>query len=102
MRSTYASAAIGMAIAVMFIVPVVLMGASSAHADYSGYSRCVGNIKEVPLKAPDALNMQFIGSIEQDLKSGVSPAAEAQNVARTGFDPGVAEAVVQCVIQNNP
>jgi hypothetical protein len=33
MRFTYVAAAVGMAIAVLFIAPVVLMGASSASAD---------------------------------------------------------------------
>jgi len=31
-----------------------------------------------------------------------SPAAEAQKVAQMGFDPRVADAVVQRVMQNNP
>jgi hypothetical protein len=67
--------------------PVVLMGAWSAHADISGYRRCVGNIREVPLGEPDPLSLQLSGLIEQDLNSGVSPAAEAQKVALMGFDP---------------
>ena len=45
MRFTYFAAAIGMAIAVLFVAPVVLMGASSAHADISGYHRCVGKLR---------------------------------------------------------
>ena len=53
MRFTYVTAAAGMLIAVLLFVPVVLMGASSAHADLSGYRRCVGNITEVPLSEPD-------------------------------------------------
>ncbi|MEB3980302.1 hypothetical protein OQ968_03385 [Mycobacterium sp. 663a-19] len=102
MRSTYVAAAAGMPTAVLLFAPVVLMGASPAHADLSGYRRCVGNIKEVPLAQPDPQNLQLVGLIEMDLKSGVSPAAEAQKIARTGFDTRVANGVVQCVVQENP
>ena len=43
MRFIYVAAAVGMAIVVLFIAPVVLMAASSAHADagMSGYLRCI-------------------------------------------------------------
>ena len=102
MRFTYVAAAVGMAIAILFITPVVLMGASSAHADLSGYRRCVGNIAELPVGEPDPQNLQRARLIEQDLKSGASPAAEAQLVAQMGFDPRAADAVVQCVTQENP
>ena len=102
MRFTYVAAAVAMAIAVMLIAPVVLMGASSAHADISGYRRCVGKITELPLREPDPQSLQLARRIEQDLNSGVSPAAETQKVAQTGFDPHAADAVVQCVMQNSP
>jgi hypothetical protein len=102
MRFTYVAAAVGMAVAVLFIAPVVLMGTPSAHADLSGYRRCVGNITELPVGEPDAQNLQRARLIEQDLKSGVSPGAEAQKVAQTGFDPRAADAIVQCVMQENP
>ena len=78
MRFVHAPAAVGMAIAVPFIAPVVLMGASSAHADDSGYRRCVGNITQLPLGEPDPRSLQLARQIEQDLNSGVSRAAEAQ------------------------
>ena len=102
MRFTYVAAAVGMAIAVLFIAPVVLMGASSAHADLSGYRRCVGNISELPVGEPDPQNLQRARLIEQDLKTGVSPAAEAQKVEQTGFDSRAADAIVQCVMEENP
>jgi hypothetical protein len=101
MRFTYVAATVSMAIALLFIAPVVL-GASSAHADISGYRRCVGSIPEIPLGEPDPQSLQRARFIEQDLNSGVSPAAEAQKVAQKGFDQRVADAVVQCVMQNNP
>jgi hypothetical protein len=102
MRSTYVTAAAGMLIAVLLFAPVVLMGAPSAHADLSGYRRCVGNIREVPLSEPDPQSVQLARLIEMDLKSGVSPAAEAHKVTQTGFDTRVADGIVQCVIQENP
>jgi hypothetical protein len=102
MRSTYVAAAAGMVIAVLLFVPIALIGASPAHADLSGYRRCVGNIKEIPLTQPDPQSVQLARLIEMDLKSGASPAAEAQKVAQTGFDARVANGVVQCVMQNNP
>ena len=104
LRNMYASmrfcvaAAVGTAIA----VPVLLMGASPAHADLSGYRRCVGNIKEIPLAEPDPQSLQLARLIEQDLNSGVSHAAEAQKVTQMGFDQRVADGVVQCVVQESP
>jgi hypothetical protein len=40
MRFIYIAAALDMA-AVLFMAPVVLMGASPAHADTHGYLRCI-------------------------------------------------------------
>ena len=102
MRFTYVAVAVGMAIAVLLIVPIVLMGASPAHADDAGYRRCVGEIHELPVREPDPLNLYTARLIEQDLKSGASAPAETQKVAQMGFDPRVADGVVQCVLQNNP
>jgi len=50
MRFIYVAAAVGMAIVVLFIAPVVLMGASSAHADtgVNGYLRCTKSDAEPP------------------------------------------------------
>src|ERR1700758_1256440 len=101
MRLIYVAAAVTMAIAVLFIARAVLMGAS-AHADNDDYSRCVGNITEIPLGEHNPQNLQLVGVIEQDLNSGVSPAAEAQKVAQMGFDPRVANGIVQCVTQEHP
>jgi hypothetical protein len=101
MRFIYVAAAVGMAIAVLFIAPAVLMG-ESAHADIDGYSRCVGKITEIPLEEHNPQNLHLAGVIAQDLNSGVSPAAEAQKVAQMGFDPRVANGIVQCVVQEHP
>jgi hypothetical protein len=74
MRFTYVAAAVGMAIAVLFIAPVVLlMGASSAHADTNGYLRCVGSDEVAPL-GPARDWSPSVRVIETDLDSGDSPA----------------------------
>lgn len=102
MRFTNIAAAAGIVIAVLLIAPVVVMGAPSARADISGYQRCVGTITEIPLSEPNPHSQQLAGLVRMDLKSGVSPAAEAQKLEQTGFDSRVANAVVQCVMQENP
>lgn len=100
MRFIHAAATVGIAVAVSSVAPIVLM--PSAHADFAGYRRCVGLIRNLPMSAPDLNNSYLPGVIEQDLNSGVSPAAETQKVTQMGFEPRVAGAVVHCVIQNNP
>ncbi|SPM27712.1 hypothetical protein [Mycobacterium terramassiliense] len=102
MRFTHVAAAVGVANAALVIAPLLPLGAPSAHADLSGYRRCVANITQLPLTEPDPQNMNRVGLIQQDLKSGVSPAAEAQKVAGMGFDQRAADAIVQCVIEENP
>jgi hypothetical protein len=99
-RFIHAAAAIGIAIAVVFIASAMLM-ATPAHADFSGYRRCVGKMTE-PVAERDPQNLQLVGEIEQDLDSGVSPAAETQKVAQKGFDPSFAKGIVQCVIEERP
>ncbi|WP_139830839.1 hypothetical protein [Mycobacterium paraense] len=90
------------AAAALVIAPLASVGVPSAHADLSGYRRCVANISQLPITEPDPQNMNRVGQIQQDLKSGVTPAAEAQKVAGMGFDQRAADAIVQCVIQENP
>ena len=102
MRFSYVAAAVGTAFTALSIAPVVLTSVPSAHADLSGYFRCVGGIKELPRNEPDPQNVQRARQIQQDLKSGVSPAAETQRVAQMGFDANSAGAIVQCVIEENP
>jgi hypothetical protein len=101
MRFIYIAAAVGMAIAVLCSAPAGLTGAS-AHADYSGYRRCVAAITEIPLAEHDPQNLQLVGVIEQDLDSGVSPTAEAQKVTQMGFDARVADGIVRCVMEEHP
>ncbi|CPR11260.1 hypothetical protein BN971_02540 [Mycobacterium bohemicum DSM 44277] len=101
MRMTRVAAAVGIAAAVAVLDPLALI-APSAHADISGYRRCVGSVKQVPLSNPDPQSLQLARLVEMDIKSGASPAAEAQKVNQMGFDQNLADAVVQCAMQNNP
>lgn len=101
MRFTSVAAASGMALAALLVAPGVLR-VPSAHADVSGYYRCVGSVKEISLSSPNPANLQLVGTVEMDLKSGVSPAAESQKLAQAGFDPRLADAVVKCVMEENP
>jgi hypothetical protein len=101
MRIIYVAAAVGMAVAVLFIAPAVLMGASSAHADSNSYLRCMGSDAE----APPGPAREWSGSvrvIETDLDSGGSPAQVAQILAGMGVKPNDAAAQVQCVVANWP
>jgi hypothetical protein len=98
-RCIYVVAAVGVAIGALIVGPAVL--SASAHADYSGYRRCVGKMTE-PIAGHDPQNLQLVGVIEQDLDSGVSPAADAQRVAHMGFDPSFANGIVACVIEERP
>jgi hypothetical protein len=102
MRLTNVAAALSTAIAVMSISAVVLIGASPAHADISGYGNCLSSVKEVPLNEHDSLSLQLARLVEMDLNSGVSPADEAQKVGPMGFDPQLANAVVRCAAQEKP
>ena len=72
-RFIYVAAAVGIAVAVLFIAPVVLMGASSAHADTNGYLRCIGSDAVAPL-APARDWLPSVRVIETDLDSADSPA----------------------------
>jgi hypothetical protein len=77
MRLIYVAAGVGMAIAVLFIAPVVLIGASSARADTNGYFRCVKSDAELT-PGPAGEWLPSVRIIETDLDSGGSPAEVAQ------------------------
>jgi hypothetical protein len=102
MRIIYVAAAVGISIAVLFIAPVVLlMGASSAHADSKGYLRCIGSDAEPPL-GPAREWSGSVRVIETRLNSGESPAQAAQVLTGMGVKPNDAAAQVQCVLANWP
>ncbi|HTQ22057.1 hypothetical protein [Mycobacterium sp.] len=102
MHITHVAAAAGAAVTALFIAPSMPTALPSAHADYDGYSRCVGHLAPIPLNAPDLKNSYLMGVVEQDLKSGVPPAGEAQKVTQMGYEPRLANGIVQCVMQHNP
>ena len=103
MRFIYVAAAVGMAIAVLLIAPVVLMGPSSAHADtgVNGYLRCVGSDAVAPL-GPAREWSGSVRVIETRLNSGESPARAAQVLTGMGVNPNDAATQVQCVLANWP
>jgi hypothetical protein len=99
----YVAAVVGMAIAVLFIAPVVLMGASSAHADtgINGYLRCIQSAGVAPRQGAEDWS-DTIRIIDGGLNSAESPAEVAQRLAAMGVKPNDAVAEVQCVLANEP
>jgi hypothetical protein len=100
-RSIYVAAAVGMAIAVL----VVLMGASSAHADtgINGYVRCLGGDAKPPPPGVSAEDwFPSIRVIAFDLNSGVSPDQVALRLVDMGVKSNDAAIRVQCYIANQP
>jgi len=105
MRSIYVAAAVGMAITVQFIAPVVLIGASSAHADtgINGYVRCIGGDAKPP---PPGVNAEdwfpSVHVMATDLDSGDSPAQVIQILIGMGVKPNDAATRVQCFMAHQP
>jgi membrane-associated phospholipid phosphatase len=104
-RSRHVAAAVGMAIAVLLIAPVVLTGAPSAHADtgVNGYARCVGGDTKPPPPGVSAEDwFPSVHVIANDLDSGVPSAQVAQRLVQMGVDPKDAVTRVQCFLANQP
>jgi hypothetical protein len=104
-RSIYAAAAVGMAIAVLLFALVVLMGASSAHADtgINGYVRCLGGDAKPPPPGVSAEDwFPSIRVIAFNLNSGVSPDQVALRLVDMGVKLNDAVTRVQCYIANQP
>jgi hypothetical protein len=97
----YVAAPVGMAIAVLFIAPVVLTGASSAHADtrFNDYLRCIDSAGVPPRQHAEDWS-PTIKVIEWNLNNAESPAEVAQKLAAMGVKPNDAVAEVQCVMAN--
>jgi urea transporter len=105
MRSIGVAAAVGMAIAVLLIAPVVLMGESSAHAEtgINGYVRCLGGDAKPPPPGVSAENwFPSVHVIATDLDSGVPPAQVAQILVGMGVKPNDAVTRVRCFVANQP
>ena len=105
MRFIYVVAAVGTAIAVLLVAPVVLIGASSAHADtgVNGYARCLGGDAKPP---PPGVNAEdwfpSVHVMATDLDSGDSPAQVVQILVGMGVKPNDAVTRVQCFMANEP
>ena len=105
MRCIYVAAAVGKATAVLLITPVVLMGASSAHADTGvvGYANCLGGDAKPP--PPGVLADVWFPSvhvIQTDIDSGDSPAQVTAILVGLGVKPADAALRVQCFMANQP
>jgi hypothetical protein len=104
-RSIYVAVAVGMAIAVLLIAPVVLMGASPTHADtgIDGYVRCLGGDAKPPPLGVSAENwFPSVHVMATDLDSGVPPAQVVQKLVAAGVNPNDAVKRVQCFLVNQP
>jgi hypothetical protein len=94
MRLIYVAAAV-------FMAPVVLMGASPAHADTHSYLRCIKSDAELPPGA-EAKNLPYVSFIETEINSGKSRADVASELVGMGVKPDVAVLQVNCVMANWP
>ena len=88
--------AVGMA--ALFVAPVVLKGASVAHADtgIDNYAHCISAAGLPPRQQPEDW-LATVQIIETHLNSAESPAQAAQVLVNSGVKPSDAVAEVQCV-----
>ena len=104
MRLSYVAAAVGMAIAVLFIAPVALMG-PFAHADNGteGYLRCIKSDAPPPQRGVDRPDyLPFVKFIQANFGSAVPPAQIVAKLVDMGYKPNDAVLLVQCVIATQP
>jgi hypothetical protein len=104
-RFIYVAAAVGTAIAVLLVAPVVLIGASSAHADtgVNGYARCLGGDAKPPPPGVSAEDwFPSVHVMMTDLDSGDSPAQVVQILVGMGVKPNDAVTQVRCFMANEP
>ena len=105
MRFIYVAAAVGTAIAVLLVAPVVLIGASSAHADtgVNGYARCLGGDAKPPPPGVSAEDwFPSIRVIATDFNSGVPSDQIALRLVDMGVKPNDAVTQVRCFMANEP
>lgn len=101
MRFIHFAAAVGMAIA----VPVVLMGASPAHAETGAeaYARCIGNGAKPPPPGQSADTwFPSVHVINTDVNSAVPPAQIVQRLVEMGVKQDDAVRQVQCYLATMP
>jgi hypothetical protein len=104
-RSSYVAAVVGLAVAVLPIASVVLMGASSAHADagLDGYARCLGGGAKPPPPGVSAEDwFPSLHVITTDFDAGVPSAQIIQRLVEMGVAPNDAATRVQCFLANQP
>jgi hypothetical protein len=105
MRFIYVAAAVGTAIAALLVAPVVLVRASSAHADTGvyGYASCLGGDAKPPPPGVSAEDwFPSVHVIQTDIDSGDSPAQVVQILVGMGVKPSDAATRVQCFMANQP
>ena len=98
MRFTYIAAALG-------IVPVVLMGASPAHAETGakGYAQCVGGDTTPPPPGVSAdVWFPSVHVIDNDILSGIPSEQVVQRLVNMGVNPNDAATRVRCYMANLP
>src|SRR5258708_2923609 len=105
MRSISVAAAVGMAVAVLLIPPVVPMEAAAAHAHtgINGYVSCLGGGAKPP---PPGVNAEdwfpSVHVMATDFDSGVPPAQIAQILVGMGVKPDDAATRVRCFVAYEP
>jgi hypothetical protein len=87
--------------AAVFMAPVVLMGASPAHADTHSYLRCIKSDAELPPGA-EAKDLPYVAFIETEINSAKSRADVVSELVVMGVKPDVAVLQVNCVMANWP
>ena len=105
MRSIPVAAVVGVAVAVLLIAPVMLMEASSAHADtgINGYVQCLGGDAKPPPPGVSAENwFPSVHVMATDFDSGVPPAQIAQILVGMGVKPDDAVTRVRCFVAYQP
>jgi hypothetical protein len=105
MRFIYVVAVVGTAIAVLLVAPVVLIGATSAHADtgVNGYARCLGGDAKPPPPGVDAEDwFPSVHVMANDFDSGDSAAQVVQILVGMGVKQNDAVTQVQCFMANEP
>ncbi|SOJ57171.1 hypothetical protein MSIMFB_04649 [Mycobacterium simulans] len=92
-------------VAVLLMAPVVLVEASSAHADtgINGYVQCLGGDAKPPPPGVSAENwFPSVHVIQTDFDGGVPPAQIVQILVGMGVNPDDAATRVRCFVAYQP
>lgn len=106
MRTRFGSVALAVGTAaVLLIAPVVLMEASSAHADtgINGYVQCLGGDAKPPPPGVSAdVWFPSVHVIQTDFDGGIPPAQIVQILVGMGVNPDDAALRVRCFVATQP